>query len=90
MLDLLNWRQGVGSTLLIKVTPKASQNRIKADPQSDGSILYRVYVTAAAEDGKANAAVIELIAKHLGIAKSKVSIVRGQTSRDKMIKITHD
>lgn len=90
MLDLFNWRHGVGSTLSIKVTPKASANRIKVETQSDGSLLYRVYVTVAAEDGKANAAVIALIAKELGIAKSKVSIVRGHTSRDKIIKIAQD
>lgn len=90
MLDLFNWRHGVGSTLSIKVTPKASANRIKVETQSDGSLLYRVYVTVAAEDGKANAAVIALIAKELGIAKSKVSIARGHTSRDKIIKVDQD
>ncbi|GHS97010.1 UPF0235 protein [Bacteroidia bacterium] len=48
---------------------------------------YRVYVTAAPADGAANRAVIKLLAEHLGVAKSKIRIIRGETSRDKLMEI---
>lgn len=49
--------------------------------------IYRVYVTAVPEDGKATKAVIALLAKHLGIAKSRLELVRGETARDKVFRI---
>ncbi|TKW60532.1 MAG: DUF167 domain-containing protein [Blastochloris viridis] len=48
---------------------------------------YRVYVTAVPEDGKATKAVVALLAKHLGIAKSRLELVRGETARDKVFRI---
>jgi uncharacterized protein len=69
-------------TLRVRVTPRASSARV----QKDGD-LYKVYVTVVAEDGKANAAVIELLAKELGVPKSSLSITRGMTGRDKVIAI---
>ncbi len=48
--------------IIVRVTPKASSNRIKIEEMSDGSTRYRVYVTVAAEDGKANEAVLKLLA----------------------------
>lgn len=47
-------------------------------------------VAAAPEDGKANAALIELLGKALGIAKSSIQIAGGQTSRLKRIVIHGD
>ncbi|MDX2064421.1 MAG: DUF167 domain-containing protein [Fimbriimonadaceae bacterium] len=60
------------------MTPRAAQNRVWRDA---GGV--RVSVTAAPTDCEANAAVIELLAKRLGIAKSRVELVRGTTSRQK-------
>jgi uncharacterized protein YggU (UPF0235/DUF167 family) len=74
-------------TLRIRVTPKAKSERIKKEFAADGSVLYKIYVTAAPEDGKANEAVIKLLAKALGISKSSLTITHGLTSRDKIIKI---
>lgn len=73
----------ISKTLEIRVTPKASSNRIKVE--EDGTI--RVYVTTAPEDGKANKKVIELLAKEYGIAKSRISIIKGETSRNKTVAI---
>lgn len=67
----------------IKASPKAAQNRISID--QEGTI--RVAVTAAPANNEANRAVIELLAKTLGIAKSHLDIVRGGTSRTKMIRV---
>jgi uncharacterized protein YggU (UPF0235/DUF167 family) len=44
-----------------------------------------VRVTAAAEGGKANEAVVRLLSRQLGIPKSAIRIVRGQTSRHKLL-----
>ena len=66
----------------VRVTPHAKQNKVV---ESDG--VLRVYTNAAPEKGKANAAVIELLAKHFGVAKSQIKIVRGDTTRDKFIEI---
>ena len=44
-----------------------------------------IQITVVAEDGKANEAVIALLAKEFGIAKSRLSIARGLTSRNKVI-----
>ena len=74
-------------TLHVKVTPKSKTERIKKEVRGDATVLYKVYVTAAPEDGKANSAVIKLLAKALGLPKSSLTITRGHTSREKVIKI---
>ena len=64
------------------MTPKASRNTIVAE---DGAI--RVYVTCVPEDGKANAEVQKLLAKALGVARSRLVLVRGATARDKVFRV---
>ncbi|SLN50926.1 hypothetical protein PEL8287_02671 [Roseovarius litorisediminis] len=71
-----------GAQIALRVTPKASSNRIV---DVDGQI--RVYVTTVPEGGKANIAVQKLLAKALGVPKSRLRLVRGQTSRDKVFLI---
>lgn len=72
-----------GAEIAVRVTPKASRDRILDD---DGTL--RVYVTAVPENGKANQAVQKLLAKALGLPKSRLELIRGQTSRDKVFRIT--
>lgn len=86
MLDLFD-HQNPPDTLRVKVTPKAKSERIKKEVNTDGTVLYKIHVTAAPEDGKANEAVIKLLSKALGVAKSKLTITHGHTSRHKIIKI---
>ena len=71
-----------GSRIALRVTPKASRNRIVAD-----AVLLRVYVTTAPEDGKANAAVGKVLAKALGKPRSRLKLLRGQSSRDKLFEV---
>ncbi|MFZ2619657.1 MAG: DUF167 domain-containing protein [Alphaproteobacteria bacterium] len=78
----------LGSTLHVRVTPKASRNGVEHALTPDGSPLLRVYITTVPEDGKANAAVLKLLAKELGIAKSRLTITHGLTSRDKVIQLS--
>ncbi len=66
--------------LAVRVTPGA---RTAALEIADGRLLARV--CARPEDGKANAAVLELIAAAIGVAPSRLALLRGATSREKLI-----
>lgn len=72
----------------VRVTPKASSNRIENEKRGDELSTMRVYVTAVPEDGKANKAVIALLSKEFKVPKSAITITHGQTGRDKIICIT--
>ena len=72
-----------GTEIAVRVTPKASRNAVVVD--EDDAI--RVYVTTVPEDGKATAAVQKLLAKAVGVAKSRLELIRGQTSRDKVFRV---
>ncbi|MBF9034099.1 DUF167 domain-containing protein [Rhodobacterales bacterium HKCCE2091] len=74
-----------GVTLTLRVTPRASANSVDAPVDSGAPV--RLKVTAPAEGGKANAAVLALLAKALGVPKSRLTLVRGATSRDKLVRI---
>ena len=71
-----------GATLAVRVTPRAARNAVIRDGDS-----LRVTVTTVPEGGKANAAVIKLLAKALGLPKSRLELVRGETARDKLFRI---
>ncbi|MDR3285195.1 MAG: DUF167 family protein [Holosporales bacterium] len=76
--------------LVVRVTPRASSNRIKEvtqDTANSGKFFLKVYVTTAPEAGKANKTVIELLAKTLKIPKSGLAVISGQKSRTKFIRI---
>ena len=83
----LDWLNGLGDELHLRVTPKASANRIKVENQPNGSVRIHAYVTTVPEDNKANKAVIELLAETLSIPKSSFTIIRGLKSRDKIVRI---
>ncbi|MBZ5607925.1 MAG: DUF167 domain-containing protein [Acidobacteriia bacterium] len=70
--------------LRVKVIPKSSKTEL-AGILPDGT--WKIKVTAAPEKGKANRAVCEFIAEKLGVAKSKVRIVSGETSHLKRIHV---
>ena len=67
----------------VRVQPKAKRNRVEAIERG----RLKVYVIAPPEGGKANEAVIALLAKTLGVSKSSVRIVRGHTARDKRLRV---
>lgn len=71
--------------LTIKAVPKASKNEI-VGLMDDGSL--KVKITAAAEKGKANAAICEFLAAEFAVPKRNVSIVRGETSHTKQVQIS--
>ena len=67
----------------IRVHPRASRNTVELT--EDGAV--RVRVTAPTDRGKANDAVIRLLASRLGVSRSAVRIVRGHTSRSKVVQV---
>jgi len=76
-----------GDILHLRVTPKASSNRIKYEEQTDGSTVIRVYVTCVPEDGKANDVVIKLLSKEFSLSKSTFVLKRGHKNRDKIVMV---
>jgi len=77
--------------LHIKVTPKASAARIQGWAEDeDGERVLKIAVTVVPEDGKANKAVIALLAKRLKLPKSAIEIASGHTSRRKTLLIDGD
>lgn len=71
-----------GTEIAVRVTPKASRNAVVQDDSG-----LRVYVTTVPEGGKATAEVQKLLAKALGVPKSRLELIRGATSRDKVFRV---
>ena len=77
-----------GVRVRLKVAPKAKRDQFGGLlDEPDGGKVLKISVTAAPEDGKANAAVIALLAKEWGVAKSAISVVSGATDRRKLVEI---
>lgn len=73
-----------GTLLRVKVQPRASQTAI-GEPAGD---FLKVRVTAPPVDHAANEAVLELLADRLGLRRGAVRLLRGATSRQKVVQIT--
>jgi uncharacterized protein (TIGR00251 family) len=69
--------------LAIRVQPRAKRSEVAGERQ--GAVVIRV--SAPPVDGKANEAVCRLIAERVGVPRSAVRIVRGESSRDKLVRI---
>jgi uncharacterized protein len=69
--------------LAIRVQPRAKRTEIAGE--RGGAVVVRV--AAPPVDGKANDAVRRLIAQRLGVPRSAVEIVRGESARDKLVRI---
>ena len=67
----------------VSATPNAHEERVERIAPGE----YAVWVTAVAEKGKANVAVIRALARHFGIAPSCVRLVRGAASSKKLFEI---
>ena len=69
--------------LAIRLQPRARRDEVVGE--RGGAIVIRV--TAPPVDGKANAALCAFVARAAGVSASSVRIVRGQTSRDKLVRV---
>ena len=69
--------------ITVKVKPNARENCLKLLDSG----IYEAKVSVPPEKGKANSKVIELLSEHLKIPKSKITLVSGQTFKEKVFKI---
>jgi uncharacterized protein (TIGR00251 family) len=86
------WRYSTqGISVALRVTPRGGRDDIDGlETLVDGRIVLKVRVRAIADGGEANRAVIELLAKVLGVPKAKVRIQSGMTSRLKQVAVDGD
>ena len=80
--------------IICHITPHARENKVEKQQvlalggidANDGE-LYKVYVTVAPEQGKANKKMIDLLAEYFKVSKSQIRIIKGEISRNKIIEI---
>ena len=77
-------RNSEGVTIQLRVQPRARRTALERTPEG----ALKAAVTAAPEDGKANDAVVALLAQAWRLPKSSFDIVRGGTAREKTLKVT--
>jgi uncharacterized protein len=83
MADWYSW-QGDTLLLTLRVQPRASSDEIVGP---HGEEALKVRITAPPVDGKANQHLIKFLAKSFGVAKSRVTLLKGDTGRDKRFAI---
>lgn len=91
-----------GAPSFAQITPEGLRLRIRLTPSgrrdgfdgvmsdADGNQVLKASVTKAPEDGKANQALIKMLAKEWKVAKTLVDVIQGQTSRNKVVLIRGD
>ncbi|MEM9028515.1 MAG: DUF167 family protein [Pseudomonadota bacterium] len=79
--------RGNGCDIRVRVTPKAARDEVAGTVDSPDGPALAVRVRAALDGGKANAAACQAVADWLGIATSRVALVRGMTSRIKTMRV---
>ena len=77
-------RHGVSATLTLHIQPGAKKTEIVG---IHGDAL-KIRLMAPPVDGKANAALLEFVSARLGVAKSTIRLISGQTSRRKVLEVT--
>ena len=80
-----------GVTLHVRLTPRSAKDAIEGvEAADDGRVHLKARVRAVPVDGKANAALVKLLSKWFDIAPRNITIVAGQTSRLKQVKLSGD
>ena len=84
-------KDAMANVISIRVTPRSAKPGIGGWREgADGREELELRVAEAPADGAANDAVIKLLAKALGISRSEVTIISGETSRHKRVAIPFD
>jgi uncharacterized protein len=77
-----------GILLVVRLTPKGGRDAIDGiEELADGRAVLKARVRAAPSEGEANAALVKLVARALGVAPRGVAVVAGATARIKRLKI---
>ena len=86
------WRySAAGISIALRVTPRGGRDDIDGlETLANGRTVVRIRVRAIAEGGAANRAVVELLAKALGVPRARVRVLSGATSRLKQIAVDGD
>lgn len=86
------WRYSTqGISVALRVTPRGGRDDIDGlETLANGRTVVKVRVRAIADGGEANRAVMELLAKALGVPKASVRMMSGTTSRLKQIAVDGD
>ncbi len=79
-----------GLGVVVKLTPKAASDEVVGLERVAGRTVLRARVRAVPEKGKANAALVKLVANWLGVPRTSVSCVAGARSRLKTLQIAGD
>lgn len=81
---MINFSEKDGAIIFtVRVVPRAAKSEIIG--KFDGTLKIRI--ASPPVDGAANMELIKILAKNLGVSKSAVEIIKGQTSKTKLIKI---
>jgi len=80
-----------GLRVAVRLTPRGRADRIEGVVRlADGSPVLKASVGAPPEDGRANEALLRLLAAELGLARRDLAIVAGARSRNKSVRIAGD
>jgi len=75
----------------VRLTPNGGRDAIEGvDRDANENAHLKARVSAAPEGGKANKALIVLLAKKFGLPKSAISLLSGETARKKILRIDAD
>lgn len=84
-------RRAGGIELFVRLTPKSARDALEgAEVAADGRCHLKARVRAVPEDGKANAALLRLVGKELGVPTSAVTLAFGATARLKTLHVAGD
>jgi uncharacterized protein YggU (UPF0235/DUF167 family) len=86
------WRYSTeGISVALRVTPRGGRDELDGvETLANGRMVVKVRVRAIAEGGEANRAVMELLAKVLGVPKARLRMLSGTTSRLKQVAVDGD
>jgi len=77
-----------GIVVVVRLTPKGGRDAVDGiEALADGRSVLKARVRAAASEGEANAALVRLLARALGVAPRDVALLSGETARIKQLRI---
>ena len=79
----MEWKGQRESVIQVKVLPRASRNKFVCTENG----IFKVKLTAPPVEGKANAALRQLLSKRLGVPKANIEIISGERARVKSVRI---
>jgi uncharacterized protein (TIGR00251 family) len=79
-----------GLRVTIRLSPRAKVNRLLAITAAEGGRVIKASVTAPAEGGRANEALLQLLARAWEIPRRDLSIIAGSSSRNKAVRVAGD